>query len=260
MTPVDVCNLALSEIGQRVIIASFSDKAPAAAAAALHYTPRVQMLLRSAQWDFARATIILTQWKAALIDGATSSNPPAQPFAYAYLYPPDCLKARFIMPTIAVEPPGVPLTTASTPAARFGRALTRAPFVVGADVSANAAGASPVKIIQTNLPKAQLVYTRDLSQTPDMWDSLFLSAATALLGAYFLNALARNKAQYDDQVAMSKSLIDQARVANGNEDISSIDMMPDWLRVRRSGGWSGSDGAWGGSLYEPVVYPGGLSY
>ena len=218
-------------------------------------------MLRAAQWDFARATITLTQWKARLINGAVSGNPPAQPFAYAYLYPPDCLKARFIMPTIPQQPSGTPLTTAQSPGFSGARALTRAPFVVGTDTTSIAAGGAPVKIIQTNVSDAQLVYTRDLSQIPDMWDALFLSAATALLGAYFLNALARNKAQYDDQVAMSKSLIDQARTANGNEDISSIDMMPDWLRARSSGGggYGRSVGLWG-VANDMVTYPGGLSY
>ena len=262
MTPVQVCNLALSEMGSRVLLNALTDNSPQAQCANLNYTPRVQMLLRAASWDFARAQINLSVFKQALVNGAVSNNPPPQPWLFSYLWPSDCLKARFILPTIPVQPSGTPLTTAPNPIARVPPVPTGIPFVVGTDLNISGNATSPVKVILTNLPNAQLVYTRDLSQLPDQWDSLFLSATTALLGSYFINALARNKAQYDDSVAMAKSLLDQARVANGNEAIPSIDHRPDWISARSAGSyWAGSGGAWSGSVgWESVSFPDGLRY
>ena len=259
-----MANLALSEIGSRVFIESFDENTPQGRTAKLNYTPRMQMLLRAASWDFARAQVVLTTWKQATINGSPSPNPPPQPWLFAYLYPSDCIKARFVMPTIPVASPGTPLTTAPMNISCVPPVPTGIPFVIGTDKDPSG---NPIRTLLTNLQGAQLVYTRDMSQIPDDWDPLYMSGATALLGAYFINALARNKAQYDDQVAMSKSIIDQARVANGNEEIASIDHMPDWMAARqRSGynwGWNragapGGYGALGG--YDTVTFPDGLRY
>jgi hypothetical protein len=266
VTPVQVANLALSEIGSRVSIASFADNSPQAKVAALNYTPRIQMLLRAATWDFARAQANLSVWKQATVNGVISSNPPPQPWLFSYLWPSDALKARFVLPTIPVQPPGTPLTTTPGLNVCVPPVPTGIPFVIGTDIIPTGNTTSPVKVILTNLPNAQLIYTRDLSQMPDQWDSLFLSAATAFLGTYFINALARNKAQYDDQVAMAKSLLDQARVANGNDGIGSVDHTPDWLLARNAGG-RGSWGAWYGPgnlgcgvTADSITFPGGLRY
>lgn len=264
MTPVVVSNLALSEVGSRVLINKFTDNTPQAICANLNYTPRVQAVLRTANWDFVRAQQVLTLWKAAVINGQPSSNPPPQPWLFSYLWPSDCLKARFIMPTRPVAAPGIPLTTAPTPIAYPPPVPTGIPFVPGTDMDANG---NPIRVILTNLPNAQLAYTRDLSQVPDTWDSLFLNAATAFLGCYFINALARNKPQYDDQVALSRSLIDQARAANANEGIASVDHTPDWMAARNTSGinwgWNQAGapvgyGALGG--WDSVTYPCGLRF
>lgn len=249
-------------MGSRVLISAFSDNSPQAQTANLNYTPRIQMLLRSASWDFCRAQANLTVFKQALVNGAVSNNPPPQPWLFSYLWPSDCLKARFVLPTIPIAPSGTPLTTAPNPIARVPPAPTGIPFVIATDLNTSGNATSPVKVILTNLPNAQLIYTRDLSQLPDQWDSLFLSAATSFLGSYFINALARNKAQYDDAVAMTKSLLDQARVANGNEGIGSVDRRAEWITARSAGShWAGAGGAWSGSVgWDSVSFSDGLRY
>lgn len=230
MVPLDIANLALAEVGNRIQIASFTDGSPAANVANLFYTPKTQMLLRTANWDFARAQAPLAVWKAVIVNGVVSANPPPQPWQYSYLRPTDCLKARFIQPTLNIAPAGTPLTTSPTTVLCTPPVPTAIPFVVATDFDANG---NPIGVILTNLPGAQLIYTRDLSQAPALWDSLFLNGASALLASYFINALARNKAQMDDQIAIAKSVIDQARVANGNEAIANVDHVPDWIRVRQ---------------------------
>jgi len=269
-SPVDIVNSALAEIGQRIFINSLSPpgpaNSPAAVVAGILYTPKLQMLARSAPWDKFRAQITLTQYKAALINGASSPNPPPQPFLYEYLYPPDCIKVHFVLPTIQLQPSPA-LTTAPSLVPIIGPSPTGIPYVVGTDFDPSG---DPISVILTNLPNAQCIYTRDLTGTPDLWDPLFGSAASALLGSYLINALARNKAQYDDQVALAKSMIDTARMASGNEGIQSVDRYPDWLRARRAGGgaWSwqqnaavgvgGYSGIGGG--FDQCVFPDGLRY
>lgn len=261
-TPVNICNVALLEMGSRVYVNSLTNpiSAPEIAAATL-YQPKITALERGANWDFCRAQLPLTLYKQAVVNGALSLTPPPQPFLFEYLYPPDCIKVRFLLPTVNLQAPGTPITGIPIVAP----APTAIPFVIGNDTDPNG---NPIKVILTNLPNAQCIYTRDLSQIPDMWDALFTTAATAYLAAFFINALARNAAQYNEQVAIAKGAIDSARVANANESISSIDHLPDWMRARSTGGYNwawnqggGATAAYGaGGGWDQVTFPDGLRY
>lgn len=255
MTPVNVANLSLSEIGSRIFINSFQDNSPQAAVCAINYTPRAQALSRAVKWNFLRSQVALTVWKQALVNGVTSANPPPQPWLFSYLRPPDCLMARFLLPTIPVQPAGIPLTTTPNMTAFVPPVPVGIPFVVSTDLDATG---NPISVILTNLPFAQLVYTRDLTGYPDLWDVSFLSAYTAYLGTYLINALARNAQQLHDQIALAKNLIDEARVSNGDEAIGSVDHSPDWMRARMTQGF----GSWGlgligGGGFGGLDFPGG---
>lgn len=260
MGPVEVANLALAEIGNRVQISSFSDGTPAAQAASLFYTPKIQMLLRAAPWDFARGQVTLSQLKATVVNGVVSNTPPPQPWNYEYAKPSDCLKARFLLPTLQTQPAGTPLTTTPNVPIYAPSPPTSIPFVMATDFDAQN---NSIEVILTNLFQAQLVYVRDLSQTPDLWDPMFLAAVTATLASYFINALARNNAQVQAQAATAKSIIETARAASGNEGISNIDHIPDWMQARMRSGmcWSnpsGPNGVSGG--WEICGLPGGLFF
>ena len=262
MTPTDVCNLALSEVGSRILLNSLTDDSPQAKVAKLNYGPRIKALLRAANWDFARAQVTLTVFKAAIINGVVSANPPPQPFRYSYLKPTDCLKVRFILPTVPTAAAGVPLTTAPNVGWAGCPAPTGIPFVMGTDLDVNN---NPIEVILTSLPHAQGVYTRDLSQVPDVWDSLFSNAATAYLGAYFIQSLERNSAIYQQQSGLAKAAIDEARMANANESLSSIDHTPDWLRARHVSGFNwayngGGPGAYGPGAFDSLSMPDGQRF
>ena len=195
-----------------------------------------------------------------------SSNPPAQPFQVEYAWPPDCLKFRFVRPTLVTSNLTPPLTTAPQQVLPYGGSPTSIPFVVGTDFDAIG---NPIKVIYTNLYTAQGVYVRDLTQYPDMWDPLFASAATALLAAYFINALMRNTEQMTQQIQIAKGALDTARAANANESITSIDHMPDWMRTRTMSavgwGWNqtGPNGVfptYGGGGWDSCGMPDGAFY
>jgi hypothetical protein len=261
-TPTDVLNIALVETGSRVLINNLAtDTSAQAITGRILYTPKTQALLRGAHWDFARAQATLTVWKAAIVNGVTSSNPPPQPWLYSYLYPADCLKCRFVLPTIPVSPAGTPLTTTPVNMARSPPVPTGIPFVPGTDFDQNG---NLIRVVLCNLPNAQLVYTRDLSQSPLAWDPLFLSAETAFLATFLINANARNSSQYKDAVSAVAGILDMARVANGNEGINNTDHTPDWLRARftSGAGWYYAQGGpggygYGGAGYDGVVCGGG---
>lgn len=260
-SPVSICNIALAECGNRVQINSFSDGTPASQIAGLLYTQKVQTLMRAAPWDSLRAQLPLTQIKAAVINGAVSINPPPQPWQVEYAWPPDCLRLRFIQPTLNTAPAGTPLTTAPNVVLYAPPVPTAIPFVVSTDFDG---GNNPIKVVLANLYGAQGIYTRDLSQFPDLWDSLFTTAVTAMLASYFINALSRNKDQMQAQITLAKSALDQARAMNGNESISNIDHQPDWMRVRQTSAvnWAWNTGGPGGvyNSWDAMDFPGGLTY
>lgn len=262
MGPVQVANLALMEGGSRVSISSFNQGTPQSNAAAQFYTPKTQALLRAAHWNFARRQVTLTLLKATVINGLVSADPPPQPFAFEYAWPPNCLKARFVMPTMTTAAVGTPLTTAPSTLTPYRTPRTGIPFVEGTDVDAQG---NPIRVILTNLNNAILVYTADLSETPDIWDPLFLSAETAVLAAYFTMALERDSAQVNQQVQMAKAALDQARAINGSEAINSADLSVSWIRIREqsSAGWACGPNSTNGSFcasWDQMAFPNGLNY
>src|SRR5438105_10270304 len=110
VSPVDVCNMSLDQIGARFSILSLNPPSPApnAAVVARHYQPKLDALFRAAHWNCARRQTNRQGTQAgqnpfSLIRAAqgTPENPsgttlplPPVPWQYQYLQPPDCLKAR----------------------------------------------------------------------------------------------------------------------------------------------------------------------
>lgn len=263
MTPTEVCNIALAEMGNRVAITSLTQVSPAAQAANLFYTPKTQMLLRSANWAFARAQQPLTLWKALIVNGQISSNPPPQPWQFSYLYPNDCVKMRFVQPTVTSATSSVPLTTAPTSTYPYPPIPTSVPFVEATDRDDSG---NPIRVLLTNVQDAQGIYTRDLSQYPDLWDPMFLSGETALLASYFINSLAPDKGRMAQQIGLAKSAIDAARAASANESISNADHIPDWIMSRMTVGnpWGrglpGANGQVALAAWEQCQFPDGQWY
>lgn len=262
-SPCDVVNEALDQIGARATVSSFSDPSPAAQAASRVYTPKVQMILRAANWNCARKQVFLTELKSLYINGALSVNPPPQPFLFEYLYPSDCLKVRFVPQVLGNQATGTspPLTTGGGQypvAPRFARFV---PFVVGLDTDASN---NPLKVILTNQCKAQAIYTADISQTPDLWDSQLHAAVVSTIASFLVNPLARNAALMSECVGAATSLLSAARATDGNEALPSQDHMPDWLRIRASG--SGFAGGYGGlgvencAGWDAATFGNGLSF
>ena len=127
-------------------------------------------------------------------------------------------------------------------------------FVVASVLDPNG---NRIKIILTDLEYAQIIYTGRVND-PDLWDSHFLNAAASYLGSWLVNPLARNAEVLKEQIAIATSIIEQARLSDGNEGMTSIDHTPDWMAVRGAVGYEilGNPGFFGG--WDSIGFPGGI--
>jgi hypothetical protein len=203
-----------------------------------------------------------------LSTGAPSTNPPPPPFLFEYLYPADCLDARFIprfnnYGTASISSSTTPLTTA--PNATFWPILVAeipATFVVAMDTDSNG---NQIKVILTDEPYAILVFTARIDDC-NLWDSNFVDAAVHTLAAFLVNPLNRNAALFNQNVAIAREIIANARVNDGQEGIQSQDHIPDYIQIRGTyggvAGWGfgpNGGGGWTGWGWTPMSF-GTLSY
>jgi hypothetical protein len=267
---VDIVNQAASQIGARAQCTSVnpSDGTPLGDAASLLYTGRIQALLRAAHWNCCRWQAPLTLLKAAAgtppnVNGTTLPIPPLG-FLYEYAYPADCLAGRFVIPTPLPQPAvSPPLTTGPIQVLPFARLSVSVPFVTALDFNTQVPPAR-VKVILTNAYTAQLVYTADISNEPDLWDPSLTDAAVAYLAAWLVNPLNMKSSLLQERGAMVKELVMAARVSDGNEGVTPNDHVPDWIQSRlRSGGFNFSsyeNGANYMGSWSVLGLPGGISF
>lgn len=112
-------------------------------------------------------------------------------------------------------------------------------------------------VIQTPASTAEAVYTRRVSD-PALWDQSFLIAASSYLGAWLINALARNRAQWNDQMKISMDIVNAARVTDGNEGMTSQEHLPDWIRARGVSGYHASNFYY--ESWEQIIWPNGSAF
>lgn len=250
-TDVDICNRALDEMGARVIIASLGEATPQAKACTRQYTALRQQILRSAQWGFARKSLI------AVPTGLLSANPPTSPYPWAakYAYPADCLKVRYILPTPTANGGGgiAPNVSSLTPN-DWMMPSRRNRFLPAYDDAVLPA----TKVLLSNVVNINIIYTVDVVD-PDLWDSLFTNAMVMGLANKLVMTLSGNVKLKGTYAQLAQQSILDARVADGNEAIASSDHTPDWIATRgigqlmlpnfdfNLGSWWGADEdiAWG---------------
>lgn len=257
---VDIVNRSLLSIGARSQVSSIqpSDGSTEANAAAVLYTPTFEALARAAHWNCLRKQVILTLIAAAK---STPENPlgtslplPPTPWLYSYQVPSDCLAIRYLVPTQPPgSDPGTPMTTYSNAAATVFPGGGQIQFAVAYSTDA---GGSPIQILLTNQAQAQAVYTVN-QPNPVIWDSQFQAAMVSALAAYFVPALSLNLALMQAAIKNSEGIIMQARVSDGNEGVTVMDHLPDWMRARGSESRYYGIGAYGGyGGYGDMCWPG----
>ena len=253
---IDLCNQALYTIGEQTTIQSFQDGSPAANACATLYQPKLDALFRAAPWGFATKQIFLSQVRAVQIDGELTDDPPPQPWLYEYLYPSDCIRARFILPNFlpTSSSGAVPMTTLNNVSYWNVRGWQGQPLPYKIALDTDPTEDNDIKVILTNIFQAQMVYTKRVDD-PNLFDPQFINAAATYLGVWLLNALGRNAQSFRDQIALSMDIIKQARSDDGNEGTLTVDNSPDWIRIRGGGGPTAEMANFG--WYDRLEWPGG---
>ena len=231
---VQIANMALDVIGTRSSIASLTEGSAEANAISRHWDNAVDAVLRAAHWNFARKQIALP-----MLQDGTLGQPVPTPWLYEYAYPSDCVLMRSLVPLIQVSPvtPGTP--GGPSPIAAYGPPVK---FLMSTDTDFNG---NPIEVLLTNQPQAIGVYTFRNTNTA-MWDALFVQAMAAYLGARVCIALTGDKNMARMAVQEAQAYAVDAQRMNGNEGLTVIDTVPDWMRVR---GYN-SDWAWpDGGMY-----------
>lgn len=254
---VDITNRALLSIGAKAQVSALNEGSTEANAAAILFTPTFEALARAAHWNCLRKQAALSVIAAAM---GTPENPlgtalplPPAPWLYSYQLPSDCLAMRFLVPSLPSTGIGTAMTTYSNAAPTRLPGGEQIQFAVAYATDANGA---PIQVVLTNQSQAQAVYTVN-QPNPAIWDSQFQAAMVSSLAAYFVPALSLNLALMQGAIKNSEMIIAQARVSDGNEGVTVMDHVPDFIRARGGesrfygiGGWNGFGG------YGAMVWPG----
>lgn len=192
---VQICNLALSGVGQGTI-AALTEASEAARACSLHYETARDAALRDHPWNFATARLAL----------ASLGDPPADDWTMMYAWPSDCLNARHILPAVKGDDPP--------------------PH----EVALNAG----VRVIFTDKTPAVLVYTAVVTD-PNLFDPLFIAALAWRLGIHLADVLTGDESRVKKCATMYENAIQTARAADANEGVPETPRNPSWLDARWGG-------------------------
>jgi len=215
---VDIANCALSAIGTRSSIASLTEGSTESDVIGQHYAAARDAILTGVHWNFARKQQLM-----ALVLDATQGQATPVPWNYEYAYPPDCLQGRYILPQLAASSGGVP---GASPL----MAVSSGPvyFVVSSDVDTQG---NDQQVILSNQPQAILVYTKRITNA-GLFSSDFVTAFYYYLASRICNQLTGDKGLAKQMFDVADRATKDARVSNGNEGLTVIDSVPDWIRVR----------------------------
>lgn len=178
---VQICNIALTRIGQSKLIDSLAERSVAAEMCTLHYEACRDEVLRDFDWPFAEARVAL----------AGIGQPPSN-WTFRYRLPDNCLKAR----SIAV--PGTDYPTSEQ----------RIPFKV--------VYASGGKAVVTNQEAAELIYTVKVEDS-SYFDPLFVSALAWRLAAELAMPLTAKPDNYAAAMRNYKLAVSPAQAVSFNE-------------------------------------------
>ncbi len=152
---IEICNRALSNIGNSRSINSLNEASKEAGECSLHFDACRDAVLSDFDWNFASRRVALAD---------TNSPPPD--WQYAYRYPTDCLRITAIM----------------VPGVRNPASADRVHYQVGADSSGTG------KLIYTDQPQAWLKYVMRITDV-NMFDAIFQEALAWRLAAAINMAL-----------------------------------------------------------------------
>lgn len=147
-TEVQICNLALSNLGISTLIADLDEDSNEARVCNIWYETTRDAVLRDFPWSFAKRRVTL----------AEDAGDPATDWDYVYIYPSDCLMLRMLVLA------GI----------RHPRNDQRIEYEVAYD--------GTQRVIYTDLYQAEAIYTAQVTD-PGIFDALFVIALSWALAA-----------------------------------------------------------------------------
>lgn len=225
--------MALQNAGTRASVADLNEESNEAAQCRLRFEPVRDQVLRLAQWNFAKKTIVAALNKSA---PGTPENPsaattwttdyPPPPWLYEYIYPSDCIALRYVYAQTA-NATAIP----TFPSSLAYRADLTQPVYWKFERAMGLNGASQAAVVLTDARQAIFVYTARVTNT-SLWDPLFIEAFTFFLAADIVMNITGDRNQKNDLLKEAEARLTIARAADGNEGLTVIDQTPDWMRIR----------------------------
>lgn len=186
---IEICNLALSRLGNSRSINSLSEQSKEAGLCNLHYDPARKEVLADFGWNFALKRVAL----------ADTGTPPPD-WQFAYRYPTDCMRIDEIM----------------SPGCRVVPERFRVQYVVGSD----AAGTG--RLIYTDQESAWLKYVANITD-PNMFDPLFCSALSWKIASEIGMPLTSAPALVQNALTMYSQIIRSAGSRSMNESQEPVE-------------------------------------
>jgi hypothetical protein len=175
-------------------------------------------LLKSAPGTPSNAASTASQWSTAF---------PSPPWLYEYAYPSDCIQMSRIVQQIQNTYVGTPFTTGGSNGYPYFVG-PGSPFRVSTDEDTNG---QQKNVILTNQYQAIGIYTKRIID-PSLFGAQFVEALVQALAAKLVLALTGQTAMANLKFAQANAIITQARASDGNEGLTVIDNMPDWITIR----------------------------
>jgi hypothetical protein len=102
---------------------------------------------------------------------------------------------------------------------------------IGATFNLSFSAQGSQRVIICNQESAILCYNTRITD-PNVMDEFFQDAWVAVLAARLVFQLSGDKALANQAITETNRLIAEARIADGNENLTVNDVTPDWLRTR----------------------------
>ncbi len=195
ISPVDICNMALANLGQSTIIQSMTGPSVSQRACKLRYDEARAEALCGALWNFA------SLWRV----GVPLSIAPKPPFSYVFQYPPDALKVFEIL--------------------KENGETKEVPF----EVTARPDGEG--KLIHCDRAAPTFVYVKDIVD-PASYSQDFVIAMSWLLAHKIAMPITKSLKMQQEAYKMWLGLSSSAKSSSANEGLPETDVTAGYQEAR----------------------------
>jgi hypothetical protein len=207
VTALDICNLALSHIGESAVVQSIAppDGTTQASLCNQFYNRAVEELLEMHAWSFATARSTLAETATNEVDG----------WGYSYTYPTSVLKTLQVIPEGEKD--------------RYINPLTREPNEF--TVEQNAAG---TMVLYTDVEDAEIRYTKFV-YTPGYYPPLFITALSWLLASKLAGPIMKGDvgaAESKRCLQMVQFYVGKAAASDSHQKRTDTDHKAPWISNR----------------------------